>query len=35
MTSKVERIIIADHARLPNRFTCRFFGRLAAVQVGL
>jgi hypothetical protein len=32
MTSKVERIILADHARLPNRFTCRFF---AAVQAGL
>jgi hypothetical protein len=30
MTSKVERIILADHARLPGRF----FGRLAAVQAG-
>jgi hypothetical protein len=35
MTSKVERIILADRARLPNRFTCRLFGRLAALQVDL
>jgi hypothetical protein len=31
MTSKVRRIILTDHTRLPGRF----FGRLTAVQVGL
>jgi len=31
MLSRAQRIIIADHARLP----WRFFGRLTAVQVGL
>jgi hypothetical protein len=31
MVSKAQRIILADHARLP----WRFFGRLTAVQVGL
>jgi hypothetical protein len=31
MVSKAQRIILADHARLP----WRFFGRLTAVQAGL
>jgi hypothetical protein len=31
MVLKVQRIILADHARLP----WRFFGRLTAVQAGL
>jgi hypothetical protein len=31
MVSETQRIILADHARLP----WRFFGRLTAVQVGL
>jgi hypothetical protein len=31
MVSKAQRIVLADHARLP----CRFFGRLTAVQAGL
>jgi hypothetical protein len=31
MISKARRIILSDHTRLP----WRFFGRLAAVQVGL
>jgi hypothetical protein len=31
MVSRAQRIILADHARLP----WRFFGRLTAVQVGL
>jgi hypothetical protein len=31
MVSKAQRIVLADHARLP----WRFFGRLTAVQAGL
>jgi hypothetical protein len=31
MVTKAQRIILADHARLP----WRFFGRLTAVQIGL
>jgi len=31
MVSKAQRIILADHTRLP----WRFFGRLTAVQAGL
>jgi hypothetical protein len=31
MVSRAQRIILADHARLP----WRFFGRLTAVQAGL
>jgi hypothetical protein len=31
MISKAQRIVLADHARLP----WRFFGRLTAVQAGL
>jgi hypothetical protein len=31
MVSRVQRIILVDHARLP----WRFFGRLTAVQAGL
>ena len=31
MVSKAQRIIMADHTRLP----WRFFGRLTAVQAGL
>ena len=31
MVSRAQRIVLADHARLP----WRFFGRLTAVQAGL